>query len=59
MTLTSNFFCIVSKGNSGNLMKITSKRRRSRAQIEEEKKQEKRQRTEADEKVRRFDEMAT
>ena len=34
------FFTIVSKGISSNLMKISAKRRRSRVQIEEEKRDE-------------------
>ena len=50
-------FNIVTKGTSAHLFKSTAKRRRSKMQIEEEKRVEKKQKQEVDIKVARFDEM--
>jgi hypothetical protein len=47
----------VSKGTSHNLMKITAKRRRSKAQIAEEKEAEKRRLVEVETKLREYDQL--
>ena len=49
--------CLVTKGVSANLFKSTAKRRRSKMQIEEEKRQAKRQKQDVDEKLAQFAEM--
>ena len=45
------------KGNAHNLMKISAKRRRTKAQIQEEKKREEDRQAEIDRKLQLFDEM--
>ena len=47
----------MSKGSSAHLFKATAKRRRSKAQIEEEKQQEKRQKQEGDAKLVEYERM--
>ena len=45
------------KGNAHNLMKVSSKRRRTRAQIEEEKREDERKEAEIQAKLVRLDEI--
>ena len=47
----------VSKGTSANLLKISSKRRRPKEQIQEEKKQEALHKLEVEQKLQQYDAM--
>ena len=53
----SFLLCIVSKGTSAHLFKTNAKRRRSKAQIEEEKQTAQQQKQEIDEKLAQFNSM--
>ena len=55
--LLNIFIAIGSKGISSHLWKATAKRRRSKAQIKDEEKMEKRKQKEVAEKLARFAEM--
>ena len=59
MASSTNFSILhtVSKGNSTNLLKIGSKRRRGKAQIEEEKKQDYKRKAEVEAKLAAHEDM--
>ena len=57
VSITQLFLNVVVKGSSANLMKSGSVRRRTKIQIEEEKKQEKLKKAEIEAKLARFEQM--
>ena len=57
VSITKLFLNVVVKGSSANLMKSGSVRRRTKIQIEEEKKQEKLKKAEIEAKLARFEQM--
>ena len=57
LILSLTFCHIVSKGNASHLLKATARRRRSKAQIQEEKKQEELKEAETAAKLAQMDQM--